>query len=171
MFAIIGEVTLLQYFHCYWRKNPLFVCLFGFIWSNREKIGKSLGTCEGFCPIFISCSWQCHLKLHPFALAIKLLNHNRQENNGFFFLFPSGSFCAEDRIFPRRTATWNSLANNITLREHSLNCWHNWNEHAPDAYFDYNTFITGYRYWTILWILQLWIIHNDMTTIWHCLLL
>ena len=28
--------------------------------------------------------------------------------------------------------------------EHSLNCWHNWNEHAPDAYFDYNTFITGY---------------------------
>ena len=49
------------------------------------------------------------------------------------------------------------------VKEHSLNCWHNWNEHAPDAYFDYNTFITGYRYWTILWILQLWIIHNDMT--------
>ena len=81
-------------------KNPLFVCLFGFIWSNREKIGKSLGTCEGFCPIFISCSWQCHLKLHPFALAIKLLNHNRQENNGSF------SFCFHLPRFVRKIGTF-----------------------------------------------------------------
>ena len=95
------------------KKNPLFVSLFGFIWSNREKIGKSLGTWEGFCPIFISCSWQCHLKLHPFALAIKLLNHNRQENNGSFsFCFHLPRFLWEIGTFSRRTATWNSLANN-----------------------------------------------------------
>ena len=100
---------------CYWRKkNPLFVSLFGFIWSNRKKIGKSLGTCEGFCPIFISCSWQCHLKFHPFALAIKLLNHNRQENNGSFsFCFHLPRFVWEIGTFSRRTATRNSLANNL----------------------------------------------------------
>ena len=86
---------------CYWRKKQSFVCsLFGFIWSNREKIGKSLGTCEWFCPIFISCSWQCHLKFHSFALAIKLLNHNRQENNGSF------SFCFHLPRFVRKIGTF-----------------------------------------------------------------
>ena len=32
----------------------------------------------------------------------------------------------------------------FTLREHSLNCWHNWNEHAPDVYFSNDTINIGY---------------------------
>ena len=80
---------------CYWRKKQSFVCFS--LWFHLIKYEK---TCEWFCPIFISCSWQCHLKFHPFALAIKLLNHNRQENNGSF------SFCFHLARFGRKIETF-----------------------------------------------------------------